>query len=134
MARPRAFGAPARRCIRRPQGFPRSSPALVTRTRNVAARPRAAPATKNGWPSYEGPGAGPKYAVFRVYLRWPDQRVSDKTVTRSRYLAWFEYRALCAREDLIGRPVAAAITANGKQLAYHGFDDPNPDDPWRRAR
>ena len=134
MARPRACGAPAGRCIRRLPGSPQSVSVRVSGPRKVGAPSRTPQAMKTGWPSYEGPGAGPKYAVFRVYLRWPDQRVSDKTVTRSRYLAWFEYRALCAREDLIGRPVAAAITANGKQLAYHGFDDPNPDDPWRRAR
>ena len=122
MARPRAFGAAAVRPVRRPPRSPASTP-----------DPKAPLPEKTGWPSYEGPGMGPKYAVFRVYLRWPDQRVSDKTVTHSRYLAWFEYRAMCAREDLLGQPVAAAITANGKQLAYHRFDDPNPVDPWRRA-
>jgi hypothetical protein len=83
-----------------------------------------------GWPSYIGPGMGPKYAVFRVYLRWPKQRVTDKTVTPQRYLAWMAYRALCSREDLVGQPVAAAITANGRQLAFHRFDDPSPIDPW----
>ena len=123
MARPRALGAAAVRPIRRPP----HSPASTLDPANPLPR-------KTGWPSYVGPGMGPKYAVFRVYLRWPDQRVSDKTVTHSRYLAWFEYRAMCGREDLVGKPVAAAITANGKHLAYHRFDDPNPDDPWRRAR
>lgn len=132
MARPRALGAAAVRRIRRPPLSTESTPVPAASPgddANLDGPPR-----KTGWPSYEGPGMGPKYAVFRVYLRGPDQRVSDKTVTHSRYLAWFEYRALCSREDLLGTPVAAAITANGKQLAYHRFDDPKPDDPWRRAR
>lgn len=129
MARPRAAAAVRR--IRRPLRSPQSTPDPATPP-GPAIDPDASRVGKTGWPSYEGPGMGPKYAVFRVYLRWPDQRVSDKTVTHSRYLAWFEYRALCGREDLLGQPVAAAITANGRQLAYHRFDDPTPDDPWRR--
>jgi len=95
MARPRAPGASVRRTFR-PPGSPRSLPVLVTRPghRVIPCAPRA---RTSSWPSDEGPGPGPKYAVFRVYLRWPNQRVSDKTVTRSRYLAWFEYRPVRAR-------------------------------------
>lgn len=66
--------------------------------------------------------------TFRVYLRWPRQRVSDKTVTESRELAEFAYRQLRARSDLVGEPVAAVLTEDGRQLAYHAFDA-RPGDP-----
>lgn len=66
--------------------------------------------------------------TYRVYLRWPDQKVSDKTVTEDRALAELAYKTLLARQDLIGKPVGAAFTArvNGvpEQIAYHAFDGP----------
>ncbi|MGA8054070.1 MAG: hypothetical protein WCA12_09465 [Burkholderiales bacterium] len=62
--------------------------------------------------------------TFRVYLRWPGQRVSDKTVTENRTVAELAYRELLARADLVGKSVAAALTKDGKQLAYHQFDGP----------
>ncbi len=110
----------------RPQRLPTSSRSPVRR--------RAKPRVGRGWPGYDGPGMGPRYATFRVYLRWPAQQVSEKTVTTQRYLAWMAYRALCSREDLIGSAVAAVITANGRQLAIHPFDDPNVVDPWNDPR
>jgi hypothetical protein len=64
--------------------------------------------------------------TYRVYLRWPDQKVSDKTVTEDRALAELAYKTLVARTDLIGKPVGAAFTSrvNGvpQQIAYHAFD------------
>ena len=84
-------------------------------------------------PRYRASPAGPRgaagskdRAIFRVYLRWPDQRVTDKTVTSHGELAWLAYSALCARSDLRGQSVAAVVTANGRQLAYHAFDDGDP--------
>ncbi len=69
--------------------------------------------------------------TYRVYLRWPDQKVSDKTVTEDRALAELAFKTLVARTDLIGKPVGAAFTSrvNGvpKQIAYHAFDtEPEP--------
>lgn len=77
---------------------------------------------------------GPRNGIFRVYLRWPGQRVTEKTVTTHRYLAWMAYRGLCFRDDLAGSGVAAVITANGRQLAIHPFDDPDVVDPWNDPR
>ena len=66
--------------------------------------------------------------TYRVYLRWPDQRVSDKTVTEDRMLAEIAFNTLVARKDLIGKSVGAAFTSrvNGvpQQIAYHDFDAP----------
>jgi hypothetical protein len=68
--------------------------------------------------------------TYRVYLRWPDQKVSDKTVTEDRALAELAFKTLVARKDLIGKPVGAAFTARvgGKpqQIAYHAFDAEPP--------
>jgi hypothetical protein len=64
--------------------------------------------------------------TYRVYLRWPDQKVSDKTVTEDRAIAELAFKILVARTDLIGKPVGAAFTTkvDGKpqQIAYHAFD------------
>ena len=72
--------------------------------------------------------------TYRVYLRWNDQRVSDKTVTEDRALAELAFKTLVAREDLIGKPVGVAFTervgGQPNQIAYHAFDavpkDPAP--------
>ena len=65
--------------------------------------------------------------TYRVYLRWADQRVSDKTVTEDRGLAELAYKTLVAREDLLGKPVGVAFTerAGGqpRQIAFHAFDE-----------
>lgn len=66
--------------------------------------------------------------TYRVYLRWPDQRVSDKTVTEDRALADLAFKTLVARTDLIGKPVGVAFTENvgggPQQIAYHAFYGP----------
>ena len=59
---------------------------------------------------------------YRVYLRWPPQRVTDKTVTDSATVAAFAYNELLDRAELRGQPVALAMTHDGKQLHYHAFD------------
>lgn len=118
MVRPRAACRPCR---------------LPTSSRSPVRR-RLAVAPNRGWPGYDGPGMGPRNGIFRVYLRWPGQRVTEKTVTTHRYLAWMAYRGLCFRDDLAGSGVAAVITANGRQLAIHPFDDPDVVDPWNDPR
>lgn len=71
--------------------------------------------------------------TYRVYLRWPDQSVSDKTVTADRAIAELAYQSLLARQDLVGKPVGAAFTSrvNGvpEQIAYHSFDGSPPPPP-----
>ena len=129
MARPRAVGA-ASRSVRPP--VPKQLDRKVRAARRVGERPP--PRYKPTTVGYVGPAMGPRYGTFRVYLRGPTQRVSDKTVTTQRYLAWMAYRGLCSREDLLGCAIAAVITANGRQLAFHAFDDPAPVDPWNDPR
>ena len=64
--------------------------------------------------------------TYRVYLRWSDQRVSDKTVTEDRAIAELAFKTLVTRTDLIGKPVGAAFTervgGQPTQIAYHAFD------------
>ena len=130
MARPRAVGGAACRTFRPPN--PNRLVRKAGAVRRVGERPP--PRYKPMSVGYVGPGMGPRYGTFRVYLRWPTQRVTDKTVTTQRFLAWMAYRALCSRADLVGVCVAAVITANGRQLAFHAFDDPAPVDPWNDPR
>jgi hypothetical protein len=59
--------------------------------------------------------------THRVYLRWPAQRVTDKTTTNSDAVAKYAYEELQRRADLIGQPVAVAWVCDGKQVAYHDF-------------
>jgi hypothetical protein len=60
--------------------------------------------------------------TYRVYARWPEQRVSDKTTTESRAVAMFAFQELVDRPWPVGAlPVGIAITQDGKQLDYHTF-------------
>ena len=71
--------------------------------------------------------AGTDSMTYRVYLRWADQRVSDKTVTEDRALAELAYKTLIARPDLAGKPVGVAFTervgGQPRQIAYHACDE-----------
>lgn len=59
--------------------------------------------------------------TYRVYLQWPAQKVTDKTVTESRAVAELAYRELITRTDwpADAKPLGVAFTQDGKQLAYH---------------
>lgn len=61
------------------------------------------------------------FMTYRTYLRWPGQRVSDKTVTEDLAVAELAYGQLLARPDLIDKPVSAVFTQDGKQLRFHDF-------------
>jgi hypothetical protein len=65
--------------------------------------------------------------TYRVYLRWPAQKVTDKTVTESRSVAELAYKELVTRTDWPSdvKPLGVAFTEDGKQLAYYNFVDSN---------
>ena len=72
--------------------------------------------------------------MYRVYLRTQDQRVDpeSKTVTKSADAAAEAFAELVERTDLDGQKVAAVLTFNQKQLAFHRFDrKPGSVDNWR---
>lgn len=60
--------------------------------------------------------------MYKIYLRWPAQRVSDKTSTESPGIAEAAFRELLKRKDLVGQGVAAVLSLNGRQLEYCRFD------------
>lgn len=60
--------------------------------------------------------------MYRVYLRWPGQRVSDKTVTPSPQIAEAAFRELLSRTDLVGQRVAAVLSLDNRQLEFCRFD------------
>lgn len=60
--------------------------------------------------------------TYRVYLRWPGSRVSNKTVTESPALALAAFRELLNMHHLDGQEIGAALTMNGKQQYFHRFD------------
>lgn len=75
--------------------------------------------------------------VYRVYLRDPQQRVSDKTNTGDRAAALAAFGSLVNRIDLDGAPMLAVLNYNGRPVAHHDFrqrPDGAPHDPakyWR---
>lgn len=70
--------------------------------------------------------------VYRTYLRAHDGRVSEKTVTPDQRAAGEAFAALVDRTDLDGQKMAAALTCNNRQLAFHRFDrEPGRSDYWR---
>jgi hypothetical protein len=75
--------------------------------------------------------------TYRIYLRSPDQKVSDKTATGDPAAALAAFDALVNRCDLDGTPMLAVLNADGKPIAHHDFrlrQDGSPHDPakyWR---
>ena len=66
--------------------------------------------------------------TFRVYVRWPSQRVSNKTKTESRAAAQVAFEELVGRSDLdTAGALGIAFSEDGRQIEYHRFrDDPPP--------
>lgn len=60
--------------------------------------------------------------MYRIYLRWRDQRVSEKTITGNPNVAEAAFRALLGRSDLIGQKVAVVMSLDNRQLEYCRFD------------
>lgn len=75
--------------------------------------------------------------IYRVYLRDPQQRVSDKTTTGDRAAAIAAFASLVGRIDLDGTAMLAVLNQNGRPVAHHDFrlrPDRSPHDPakyWR---
>jgi hypothetical protein len=70
--------------------------------------------------------------TYRVYLRTFDGQVSDKTITADTAAADEAFAALVNRTDLDGQKLAAALTYNNRQVAFHRFDIlPGDADYWR---
>lgn len=71
-------------------------------------------------------------ALFRVYLRTFDGQVSEKTITADQDAAAAAFDALLNRTDLDGQKMAAALTYENRQRAFHRFDRAMGDaDYWR---
>lgn len=72
--------------------------------------------------------------MYRVYLRTFDQRVlpESKTNTTNSAAAAEAFAALVGRADLDGQKLAAVLTYDNRQLAFHRFDRRLGDgDYWR---
>lgn len=63
-------------------------------------------------------------ALYRVYLRDAQQHVypETKTQTGSRSVALAAFSELVNRHDLDGQKLAAVLSCNNRQLAFHRFD------------
>ena len=70
-------------------------------------------------------------ATFRIYLRYPDQRVAEKTVTPLRDVALLAFSSLVNRTELDGFTVIAVLNFDGKQVAIHDFHKVDPSKYWR---
>lgn len=62
--------------------------------------------------------------TYRVYLRWPNQKVTDKTATESKAVAEFAFDELTKRLDVAGA-LGITFTENGRQLRYHRIEKTN---------
>ena len=62
--------------------------------------------------------------VWKVDLRTHDGRLSERLVTESAFSAEAHFRALLARTDLVGQPVAARIVSpiTGRAVYFSRFD------------
>lgn len=70
--------------------------------------------------------------MYRVYLRKPNQTVDFKTVTKSKSVAKAAFEELVGDKSFDGESVAAVLSYNNGQLAYHRFDrSPGYADYWR---
>lgn len=75
--------------------------------------------------------------VYRVYLRDPQQRVFEKTVTGDQTAALAAFTTLVNRVDLDDTPLLAVMNFNGRPVAHHLFalrEDGSPLDPAKHWR
>lgn len=70
--------------------------------------------------------------MYRVYLLTFDQQVTEKTNTPNQQTALDAFAELVSRNELDGRELAAVLTYQKRQLAFHRFDrNPGDSDYWR---
>lgn len=75
--------------------------------------------------------------TYRIYLRDPQQRVSEKTNTSDRAAALAAFASLVGRVDLDGTAMLAVLNQSGRPIAHHDFrlrPDGSAHDPakyWR---
>lgn len=58
-------------------------------------------------------------STYRIYARWAEQKVTDKTVTENKAVAdfaWEELRRLSWNGEV--KPIGLTYTCNGKQVDY----------------
>lgn len=70
--------------------------------------------------------------MYKIYLRTFDQKVTDKTNTASQATALDAFAEIVGRTELDGQTIAAVLSYQARQLAYHRFDrEPGDMDYWR---
>lgn len=72
--------------------------------------------------------------MYRIYLRTFDQRVlpESKTNTTNRDAAEAAFSDLVGRTDLDGQKLAAVLSYDNRQIAFHRYDrQPGANDYWR---
>lgn len=70
--------------------------------------------------------------MYRAYIRTFDGKVSDKTNTPNQQAALDAFAELVNRAELDGQKLAAVLSYNNRQLAFHRFDrHPGDADYWR---
>lgn len=74
---------------------------------------------------------GLPHMTYRIYLRSPDQRVTDKTVTGDPVAALAAFCSLVERADLNGTDLLAVLNRGGRPVAHHRFDGKDPAKWWR---
>lgn len=60
--------------------------------------------------------------MFKIYLRDKSQQVHEKHMTEDRNEAAQFFEEMISRTELDGQLLAAVITYNSQQIAYHRFD------------
>ena len=77
----------------------------------------------NRWILHSGGLPASESVPFRVYVRWPNQRVSDKTTTASEAAAELVFDDLVKRWDLADKgALGVAMTVDGSQRKYYSFE------------
>lgn len=60
--------------------------------------------------------------MYRIYLRWHDQRVGEKTTTSDQEIAEASYRTLMKKREYWCSKAAAVLSLDGRQLEFRRFD------------
>ncbi len=72
--------------------------------------------------------------MYRVYVVWANQTVTDKVFTASPVEAETLFRNLMQRREYWCRKCAAVLSQNSQQLEYRRFDTILPADPGLREK